>query len=116
MKPMTDEMFALSTRSKKASTLEELVAKLDAAGYWGEASLTTDKKQEHVLFKIKTLTHEPYAEPEDVVEWIEDTYPNAEAGFLTEAELMEIAEHACLKQWHPDVLIDALDMILGEAA
>ncbi len=117
MKPMTDEMFALTTRQfKDGATVDEFVTALDAALYWGQASLTPDEKREHVGAKLESLTIETDADAEDIVEWIEDTYPNARDGLLSNDELEEVSAHAYLKQWHPERLSEALDTVLGEAA
>jgi hypothetical protein len=116
MKPMTDEMFAMSTRFKHAAPVEEFVAALDAARYWGAASLTVAEKRAHVLAKLESITNETDADAEDIVEWIEDTYPNARDGLLSSEELVEVSAHAYLKQWHPERLSEALDTVLGEAA
>ncbi len=104
--PLSDEMFRASTRF--SGTVEEFMKALDDAGYWGDASLSTSEKEQHVLDKKEDITLA-------IVEWIKNNLSWNGEGDMLDHDVKRLADKSHAEQWHPVLVEEALDRLSGES-
>jgi hypothetical protein len=115
LQPMTDERFIAATLFTRTATVEQFIKALDLADYWGNESLPVGDKRQHVQFKLDNLREPAKHRTEDMVKWLEETFPgfdflgNVIKGVpLPDDVSLKITQKAFGEKWHPDQVIDAM--------
>jgi hypothetical protein len=105
--PLLDEMFRASTRF--SGTFEEFMKALNDAGYWGDASLSTSEKEQHVLDKKEDITLA-------IVEWIKNNLSWNGEGDMRNHDVKRLAEKGHAEQWNIVLVEEAIDRLIEDAA